>query len=711
MLLSRHEYIKAAGFLLLANKQSEAIQVLIKNSHDPQLALFLSVILEGDQSLTYQSILNTHMKQVAQYTQDVYLRAIIAWCNQDYTLALHSLLSSFDPNRYYEEVQCVDRYFLDNHTDCPCLHFPMSHISSETSYSSSPRSAITPTEQEEAEDLPVTLAPFLHDEVFPLAIAILHSPFSRFDLSLYQEPLCRVARSILDLFQQQGYLGVILCVLSDQFKQALTGIGVSQTLYESFIQDRLNDTCVAWIDDGRVTDFPLLRERIQPAYLLAYLNRQIASGYVWDLSSYCLIADSLTSQEPDAIRSLLHTLHFTLSHSNSLTLRTLEAEPRSCGRKSRFCSSLVTSWFRLLLAQQQGALPSSITKAYDCEAITRQALLAAIFVGWELGDDHLLVLSFQELRGNQSSHAYQEIIDTITTARISLECQQPSALTHMKEKHLSLPEWCLLYCQLLMYYNTLTMLVSVLPESHQDCCTTPALITSEQEEEDSQNERMHRWLLSLRRLLLESPPQVHGFDVAAVRDFLQPFTDPSWTVFTNESAQMLWTMTQCPASIEWILKQPQGELKVALSWNMSFIEYRVQGVSATFVKNNHFDYVAPTKSISFPWSYTDLLLPNSNPSSFPAQVDILVPLLNRPIVALGVNASHSIQTGLYSLDSHSCALFPAVSCSSHLVSLACNPLGDRLLGLTWNNHTLLFDCETEQLIQESHVSHARVNHS
>lgn len=128
---------------------------------------------------------------------------------------------------------------------------------------------------------------------------------------------------------------------------------------------------------GRMTDFPLLRERIQPAYLLEYLSRQIASGYVWDLSSYCLIADSLTSQEPDALRSLLHTLHFTLSHSNSLTLRTLEAEPRSCGRKSRFCSSLVTSWFRLLLAQQQGALPSSITKAYDCEAITRQALLAA----------------------------------------------------------------------------------------------------------------------------------------------------------------------------------------------------------------------------------------------------------------------------------------------------------------------------------------------
>ena len=212
VLLSRHEYIKAAGFLLLANKQSEAIQVLIKNSHDPQLALFLSVILEGDQSSTYQLILNTHMKQVAQYTEDVYLQAIVAWCHQDYSLALHSLLSSFDPNRYCNKVQCVDRYFLDNHADCSCLHFPLSHIVNDTSYSSSPRSAVTPTEQEEVEDLPVTLAPFLHDEVFPLAIAILHSPFSRFDFSLYQEPLCRIARSILDLFQQQGYLG--FCVSS-----------------------------------------------------------------------------------------------------------------------------------------------------------------------------------------------------------------------------------------------------------------------------------------------------------------------------------------------------------------------------------------------------------------------------------------------------------------------------------------------------------------
>ena len=155
VLLSRHEYIKAAGFLLLANKQQEALQVLIKNSHDPQLALFLSIILEGDQSFSYQSIMNSHMNQVSQYTHDVYLQAVIAWYNQDYSLALHSLLSSFDPNHYCQEEQCVDRYFLDNHADCSCLHYPMSHIAHHTSSPSSPRSALTPTDQNHSVQLPV----------------------------------------------------------------------------------------------------------------------------------------------------------------------------------------------------------------------------------------------------------------------------------------------------------------------------------------------------------------------------------------------------------------------------------------------------------------------------------------------------------------------------------------------------------------------------
>lgn len=704
VLLSRHEYFKAAGFLLLANKQSEAIQVLIKNYHDPQLALFISVILEGDSSSTYQFILNTHMNQVAQYTQDVYLQAIIAWCNQDYVSALHSLLSFFDPNQFTGECTSVDKYFLDNHSNCACLQFPLGRISHQSPGSSSPQSTVTPTEQVSIEDFPTTLSPFMHDEVFPLAIALLHSPFYRFDMKLYREPLCRIAHSILYLFQQQGYLSVLLCVVSDQVKQSLQGIGVDKTMFRSFMQDVLNGACVNWLDEGVIADFRLLHKIIQPKYLLNHLNQQIASGYVSDLISYCLIADSLTQQEPDALHSLLHTLYFTLSHANSLTLRTLEAEPLCCGRKSRFCSSLVTSWFRLLLDYQQEALPSSIAEAYDFGSITHQALLGAVFVGWELGDEHLLVLALQELRGHQSTHVYQEIIDAITTARISLECQQPSHSGHLQEKRISLPEWCLLYCRLLMYHNTLTTLVSLHPEPHQDCFTTPTLITAEQEEEDAQSERMSRWLLSLRRLLLESPPQVQGFDAVAVRDFLQPFTDPKRIVFTGESAQTLWTLTKCSASLEWILKLHQEEHTITLSWNASQIEYRAVGISTVFKKKkNHLIYIAPTETISFPWYSVDSLFAHPSDSILPDRADVMVPLLNRPAIAFGVSSSHSVQTGLYSIDSNSCSVFPAIPCSSRVVSLACNPLGDRLVALTRNNQILLFDCETEQLLQEYHV--------
>lgn len=65
--------------------------------HDPLLAMFVAVILEGDASPTYNSILNDHFKLIAASHHDAFLHCLIALAQSQLQQGLTALLQPFKP--------------------------------------------------------------------------------------------------------------------------------------------------------------------------------------------------------------------------------------------------------------------------------------------------------------------------------------------------------------------------------------------------------------------------------------------------------------------------------------------------------------------------------------------------------------------------------------------------------------------------------------
>ena len=96
ILQSRHDYLKAAAYFLLAGHIDESLQIIVKYAHDPQLALFLAVLLEGDNSSSYHAIMD-HMIAVAWNQHDLLLQATCYAAISDLRDMFACLFSISDP--------------------------------------------------------------------------------------------------------------------------------------------------------------------------------------------------------------------------------------------------------------------------------------------------------------------------------------------------------------------------------------------------------------------------------------------------------------------------------------------------------------------------------------------------------------------------------------------------------------------------------------
>ena len=91
--------LKAAVYFLLAGHVDESLQFIVKYAHDPQLALFLSVLLEGDQSPSYHAIMD-HVIAVARHQRDLFLQATCYAAVSNLRDMFSCLFSISDPVNY-----------------------------------------------------------------------------------------------------------------------------------------------------------------------------------------------------------------------------------------------------------------------------------------------------------------------------------------------------------------------------------------------------------------------------------------------------------------------------------------------------------------------------------------------------------------------------------------------------------------------------------
>lgn len=107
-LLAKQRFEHAAAFFLLANKLWDAVEVCISRLHDPQLALVLVRLFEGDGGPTYNRFLKEHVLGIQCESKaelvphsDPFLRSIAYWLIQDYSQSLETLLVT--PTNHVED--------------------------------------------------------------------------------------------------------------------------------------------------------------------------------------------------------------------------------------------------------------------------------------------------------------------------------------------------------------------------------------------------------------------------------------------------------------------------------------------------------------------------------------------------------------------------------------------------------------------------------
>jgi len=98
-LLAKQRYEHAVAFFLLANKLWDAVEVCISRLHDPQLALVIVRLYEGDGGPTYNRFLKEHILGINCESKaelvphsNPFLRSIAYWLVQDYSQSLETLL-------------------------------------------------------------------------------------------------------------------------------------------------------------------------------------------------------------------------------------------------------------------------------------------------------------------------------------------------------------------------------------------------------------------------------------------------------------------------------------------------------------------------------------------------------------------------------------------------------------------------------------------
>ena len=642
VLLSRREFLKAAAFLLLADNKETAIQVLVKNQHDPHLALFLSILLEGDDSPTYHSILNTHMKQVAEFTDDAFLQAVVAWCNQDYLISLQALLHPFFPDSLPCEAVPIDRYFKDIHSNCDCLRSPSNAKSHSTEL----------------------FGPFVCDEALPLAISMIHCPYYRFDVNLFRPLLGYLVSHVIREVYDRGYLDVLFGIMNGEMMSHLRHLDVTTESLPNSVKAILNAASVDWLEGKDVSSSDLFSSSsvdmqtssmdslvLSPSFWTQYFNTEIQSEYMSDLSVHMMARqdESLFQAE-----SLL-VFEEVLLRSNCALIQSYIIEPLASGRRSRLCSSVPTSWLTLIQAKEQHRLSAQTEAILECpqgNSITKQAILAAVLIAWETKDDHLLTLLLPELESS-TPRQYQAILDAIATSRLSLECTLPTHASRLQSRRLSLPEWCLLFCRLLMYHNVVAFLNRV--------------------EWKSCGHLLSQWEQSLQRLLKLSTPlytvsdstqmgflceQTCGFDNSALVEFLRVYVDSDASPFSGVSAQTLWQLTSCRQSLATILQSCEQAFPL-LRWNESSVFWLSSDFEfhVTRKEKGVLRLMSPktTSSLCFAPQFHSLLLPPTcSQTELPPRIDVLAPSLYQSLLFFGSHTGTSLSVGLIDIRSQRC---------------------------------------------------------
>lgn len=657
VLLSRREFLKAAAFLLLADNKEGAIQVLVKNYHDPQLALFLSILLEGDDSPTYHSILNTHMKQVAEYTEDSFLQAVVAWCNQDYLVSLQALLRPFFPDSLPCEGASIDRYFRDIHSNCDCLRYPSSAKGHATQL----------------------LGPFVWDEALPLALSMIHCPFYRFDVDPFRPLLCHLVSHVICELYDRGYYDVLFGVLGGEIMSHLRRLDITVESLPNSVRGILDAATVGWLEEQCISlgseqtgssggvqvassggmqippsTNPLPFPSLSPSFWTQYFKTEIRSEYMSDLSVHMMTSQN----EPLFQAALLSVFEEVLLHSNCSLLQSLVMEPLTSGRRSRLCCSVPISWLTLLQAKEQHRLPASTESILECpesDSITKQAFLAAVFIAWETKDDHLLTLLLPEL-STSAPRQYQAILEAAAASRQSLECTPSTHASRFQSRRLSLPEWCLLFCRLLMYHNVVLFLNRV--EWKSDSHLLSPLLS--------------QWDESLHRLLLLSTPhytemdplqkgfireQTCGFDNTAIVEFLRVYVDSDASPFSGVSSQTLWQLTSCKQSLATILQSCKQILPL-LRWNESSVSWSSSGFEFSAVREEKggLRIETPKKTSWYFSPQFQSLLPPSTRShaGLPQRIDVFAPALHQPLLFFGSHTGTSLSVGMLDVLSQHC---------------------------------------------------------
>jgi len=106
LLLGKHNFEYAAAFFVLADMPKDAIDVLVKKSHDYQLAYLVARLYCGDDSEITNQFLSKHLLPLVKTQGDYWLETCIGWILKDYQSTLTALVdhqhdeTNFDPSYY-----------------------------------------------------------------------------------------------------------------------------------------------------------------------------------------------------------------------------------------------------------------------------------------------------------------------------------------------------------------------------------------------------------------------------------------------------------------------------------------------------------------------------------------------------------------------------------------------------------------------------------